>query len=145
MPFILRTNTGVPKATAQRVARWLAALSEVTKVEHPVPVIVFADPALPPGSDLDYGTFIYWQRRDCRIELAGKATADSLKETLCHEVAHYEQWRDKRDVNERGIEKRTEELLAEIESPAVTTASSRRPSKAKPAGGSVRRARRGKA
>ena len=31
--------------------------------------------------------------------------------TLAHEFVHYEQWRDKRDVNERGVEQRARALV----------------------------------
>ena len=32
-------------------------------------------------------------------------------ETIAHEIVHYEQWRDKRDITERGVEQRAKALV----------------------------------
>jgi hypothetical protein len=36
---------------------------------------------------------------------------DDYMDTLAHEVVHYEQWRDRREISERGVERRARALV----------------------------------
>jgi hypothetical protein len=41
---------------------------------------------------------------------------EEIKNSIVHELVHYEQWRDGRDFTERGVEVRTRNIIKKIES-----------------------------
>lgn len=61
-----------------------------------------------------------WDLFTCQIELAGKQTdMEAYKDTICHEFAHYEQWRDGLTIGERGVKVRAKNLVEQVESQLV--------------------------
>ena len=48
---------------------------------------------------------------DMKKDISRKDWIKSIPETIAHEWAHMEQWRDKRPLNHKGIDKRVKELL----------------------------------
>ena len=144
MPFIFNFARGVPEASERAIRKLAATLSKLTEIRHPLPVFVVAEDRLQDASR-PYGVFWFCESdRTGRIELAGKGPLDEVLDTFAHELAHYEQWRDGKPVQERGVSVRAKSLLR-LASTSATTASSRRPSKAKTAGGSAGTVRRKRA
>lgn len=108
----------IPRNVRRVVTRLCQELQRATSVPHEVEVIVVPAPAVSrPDGACGFGGFA---PADGRIYLAGQrppdvssaAWQDLVAETLCHELAHYEQWRDGRELTERGVAVRARNLLA---------------------------------
>ena len=111
MPFVFNIPKGVPRATEAAVLKLAKRLEKATQIKHPVPVFVTAMEVIPGAHD-EHGNFWYCDSdNQCWISLAGLAKRSTVESTFAHEVAHYEQWRDGKPVQERGIEVRARTLL----------------------------------
>ena len=116
-------------AEARRVARGFA---KVSGVRHDIRVVVVPFPAVRADHGTDcYGTFHFPRRRRCRptfVVVAGQVPRDDYRRgfvgagsvrcvghTILHELAHYEQWRDRRPMVERGVNVRARNLYRLID------------------------------
>lgn len=86
-------------AEVRAFVRWLA---ETIGVRHELEVIVVGKL---------YGYFDAPGRRDGYAPYIVVAADDGILDTLAHECVHYEQWRDKREINERGVAQRAAALV----------------------------------
>lgn len=105
------------------VERMVRAAEKVTPIRHPLTVHVAPAPAVRGGDD---GIGFGFTQVDTRtpgapvhIALAGEPPdgcespediADFLESTFAHELAHYEQHRDGKPLQERGVEVRARNL-----------------------------------
>lgn len=96
---------------ARRIRKRVDVPHDVLALFFPTPVVQF------PGDRPVFGCFAY-NATKARIYVAADPEADGqldkelfVCETLCHELAHYEQWRDGRKVQNRGAEIRGQWIL----------------------------------
>ena len=131
---ITRTVRGI-------VNEFVNHIPTLVEIRHPIKIVVVPEVAVLVPCDsrqekifnkevctrymLSYGSFGYILKdgkfRELTIELAGKpypdvhANGKQLREfllwTLCHEISHYIQVRDGKEMNERGVEARAAALL----------------------------------
>lgn len=102
-------------AIVKRVVRFFAQESEV---RHAVHVLVAPAPSLKmPNGFFTFGVFTKPNRRGDRvvIGIAGTMPRQGLAETVMHELVHYEQWRDKRKLQERGVRLRSTALVLKMQ------------------------------
>lgn len=107
----------------RKIVRSMVAIVNIT-----FPVLDYISVKVTPSyvvgdEESGYG-FAAFQVCDGKIEifLAGhplpdityKEWLDCLKESLCHELAHYEQYRDKKPLQERGVRVRARSLLRSL-------------------------------
>lgn len=136
--FDLYIEPFVPRYVAKAASRCLALLRDHVRLAHRIEVLVMPSAAVTVAGFLDgteecgFGLFfcappIRKQPRP-RILLAGLmprvlerdhnlSRAESIEaftETICHEVIHYEQFRDGRRCHHRGIESRTKSLARKV-------------------------------
>jgi hypothetical protein len=106
MPLLLRLAPDLRRVIAWRLPLLAERLESATPIPHELPVDVL------PERDLSgaWGWFLCENGRP-GILLAGGASWLAVRMTLCHELAHYEQWRDGRTVQERGVRVRARTLL----------------------------------
>ena len=143
MPFIFNFARGVPEASERSIRKLASKMAALTEIRHPLPVFVVANERLQDAAR-PFGVFWFCDSDSTgRIELAGLGPLAEVLDTFAHELAHYEQWRDGRPVIERGVKVRAKSLLRL--SGVATSASNRRASKARRAGGSVGSVRRKRA
>jgi hypothetical protein len=103
---------------ARSFLKW-AEGSGAVDVRHPIQVAVHPFEAFcvsAEGEEPCAGYF--WgpngaRRRRVMIDVAGDQPESELLETLAHELAHYEQWRDGLEISEEGVDARAAELVAQ--------------------------------
>lgn len=95
---MIRLRGRRPTAEIRAFVRWLETVIEVKHaIEiHLTPHLVGYFDA--PGKYAGYEPYIV-------------AEMDDALHTIAHEMVHYEQWRDKRDQDERGVEQRGQALV----------------------------------
>jgi len=117
---ILRHSRASP-AIARAIDDFVRRLARVTEIKHSLTVIVYPRATLTINGDAAFGAFeaglqTIWVPGDMRkLKSILKTRSDCpaiemAVETLCHEIAHYEQWRDGRKLQERGVAVRTRTL-----------------------------------
>lgn len=128
MGIKIRVRPGVPKDIAQELRRLARGFQLVSYTWHEIRVVVLPDEQVFPDPDEPgcLGCFGWGRRRSdpLRIMIAaglakrlrreyGYPRSVALRDvghTLLHELAHYEQWRDKREMTERGVKVRAANL-----------------------------------
>lgn len=110
-------RTAVPRNLHGPLRRTLASLRQVIEIRHNLSIIV-----VPHESIVDnrggsgFACFAPWNRR---IYLAAglanlvpaRERVEALASTLAHELVHYEQFRDKKPLTDRGVQRRADALL----------------------------------
>lgn len=104
----------------------IAALKSISKPLNGLECHLVPAPSVSVGSGYGFGVFVV-RKNFCMIAIAGKYSNEmktnglsrrdwlaSIPETIVHEWAHMEQWRDGVELSHKGIDKRTKELLVEI-------------------------------
>lgn len=86
-------------ADVRAYVRWIET---VIDVRHDVDVFVVG---------FVYGFFDAPGRRSGFGPYIVVAANDGMLDTIAHELVHYEQWRDGRDMNERGVNQRAAALV----------------------------------
>jgi len=119
----VRVIEGVPAYVAREAQRFAAKVAHVVRIEHPLMVEVVPAEVLTDGhKGYGFGLFYFDKLSIPSIALAGdlrsivtecgKSEAlGHLRQTFAHELAHYEQWRDGRKVQERGVEVRARNIV----------------------------------
>jgi len=111
------------------VTRFVRKAEKELNIKHRVRVMVVPAPVIEgePGK-FGFGCFVPGapnKKFDCQIVLAGDLDEVGLKvseqhefieETLAHELAHYEQWRDGKPLQERGVRVRGKNIERVIKS-----------------------------
>lgn len=113
------------KKTRQHVAKLVALVNKGFDFKHSitlivVPAQVVGDPKN--GEPCGFGAFDYRDEKDLKIWLAGHQLPDleydewleALTSNLAHELAHYEQYRDGKTIQERGVEVRAKRLVERL-------------------------------
>jgi len=117
----LQIRRGVNREVRRGIERAVAHLSSVFDLRHTIAVVVV--PASVLGGPNGEHAIGAWDERRKRIWLAGKPPSPkdfdmpegplsnkewvwTLREILCHELAHYEQWRDGREYSEEEADAR---------------------------------------
>lgn len=128
----IRSAPGIPARTRHHVGRLVAWLRETQRVEDGLIVALRPEPAVEGGGGIGFasislprvtvdrapGRFI-WMPVGCgfvevAVEEWGETEAEALNgllHNILHEFAHYEQYRDGREVQERGVNVRATSLL----------------------------------
>jgi hypothetical protein len=128
MPIIFRTRRGVAKYVRQALHEFRPKLCTRFYLPHRIIVHVVPGAVLEEigGDGLGFGAFLvihgephivlasglsWWirQKKIPRAEMIGQ-----LLRTFVHELVHYEQWRDGRWVQERGVRVRTRALCRKL-------------------------------
>lgn len=119
---------GVLREDIHTAARWLRRRMHFP---HAVEVYVVDRPTVARGEHVGWGLYLTPEEEPddpaarSRIFVAGgtprvlsrhygadrAACLNDVVDTLLHECVHYEQWRDRRPVNERGVQSRVDALL----------------------------------
>lgn len=119
--------TLIPDSVKRSLRRFARGLEASTRVPHKVEVQVIPAACLTgDNKDLNCGHFFLDDRGNPVIQIAGAKTWQTkegreagmhdLKDTLAHELAHYEQFRDGRDyTSERGVRVRARTLHRKAE------------------------------
>lgn len=125
MSFSVET-AGKPRARDVKLARdFLRRLEGVTEIQHYVRVrlvpvaVVYVD-----GCERGFGVFVNFPRRlpiiyigtgyrelKKHVGMTEDEFEEHLRHNLAHEVAHYEQWRDGKKLQERGVNVRATNLV----------------------------------
>jgi hypothetical protein len=105
---------------ASAIRRFLKSVAGVTEIRHWLPVSLVPAPTLQaPDGALGFAVFVV-DPKGARILVAGENPFEDCPErefiestlhNVAHEIAHYEQWRDGRKVQERGVNLRATNLL----------------------------------
>jgi hypothetical protein len=121
----LRVIDGVPGYVAREAERFAGLVQLVVKVEHGVLVkVIPAQRVVDENGDPQLGLY-YLETAQPTIALAGdlrkevveygKTNAlEMFRDTFAHELAHYEQWRDGRPVQERGVNVRARNIVRKV-------------------------------
>lgn len=118
MPLLPEFIAPIPWPVRRRLGRLMARLPELTEIPHQLPVTIVPAPGIKAGEGYGFGAFAR-DGQEIGIWIAGNPLGvmpmDEFVElaasTLAHELVHYEQWRDGRQLSERGVEVRTRNLL----------------------------------
>lgn len=93
-------------------------IATITKIEHQLPVLVVPAPCIDFAGKVAFGVFV---SKPLGICVAGELPDELFDEeerffisTLVHEIAHYEQFRDGKKLQERGVPRRTNTLTNKI-------------------------------
>lgn len=112
-PFIrVQCHKSVRDAVREEI-RWLASiLPDLSILNHRIEVRIFhASFVKHEDGDDCFGLFYAATKyTPCRILIAGGIPVAEAGDTMCHEWAHYEQWRDGRKLNERGVKARAKKI-----------------------------------
>lgn len=112
----------VPFEARYSVRLFCTVAPDFLRIEHPLPVIVVPAPVVATPDGYGFGVFV-GHRGKCHIWLAGAlrdekqnylAKSENTKQvlqSLAHELAHYEQWRDGRKLTERGVAVRARGII----------------------------------
>lgn len=130
MPFNFLCHRGVKadiRGAVRRLTHWLPTVSQV---RHVIEVEMVPAPAIEADGGFGFGLFVVPARKrqnptiviaaglaDVLQEEQGDSREDALlavRHTFLHEFAHYEQWRDGRELTERGVSVRAAGLLRKI-------------------------------
>ncbi len=128
----VRCIPGVPADVRRELRRVASLFPEVSRVRHRISVVVAPAPAISgPDGGVGFGAFLCPARKrysgPLRIYIAGRPmgyksagvgrreAVHAVGESLLHELAHYEQYRDGRTVQERGVEVRAKSLYRLID------------------------------
>lgn len=99
--------------TIRRITKqYFEVLDDLSPVLHPMVVWVVPYPSFfAHDGDECLGQFL-WSNRDKNVViiLAGKQPIEEYVDTLCHEIAHYEQYRDGKEIQEAGVRVRARTL-----------------------------------
>lgn len=118
----LNIGPGVSLETRFTVRLFRFAIPEIIRIEHPLPIMVCDAPAVATPTGYGFGVFQV-HRNKCEIFIAGSLldehdkpleqaeNAEQVLQSLAHELAHYEQWRDGRNLTERGVAVRARGIL----------------------------------
>jgi len=118
----------IPESVRRKLRRFALALGQCTEIPHAVEVQGIPAAVLT-GDNTDWNGgqfFIHSETGKPVIQLACAKTWKTpegmaaglaeIKDTLAHEVSHYEQWRDGKDhMNERGRKVRARNLVRKAE------------------------------
>lgn len=105
----------LPRSVRRITGEYFEILHEISPVINPLPIYVLPLEYLVYEHPECLGRF-QWDYFTCHIELAGKQTdMEAYKDTICHEFAHYEQWRDSWIIGERGVAVRGRNLMRQVE------------------------------
>lgn len=125
-PYNLHFIPPIPKIVRTTTRQYLEALDDISPITQELDIYVvplhFVDDS---KRHCSLGLF-YWWLTPPQIHitgaypkwLSGEQRAEWLhdyKDTLCHEYAHYEQWRDGRKVCEDGVNRRAKRLVSLVE------------------------------
>jgi hypothetical protein len=108
---------GVSKRMCKFLTRAGEMLTYLVEIKHPVEVNVVPHPSIIAGNKVGFGMF---DHQELTIYVgAGMAdlpncNRNDVLETLCHEAVHYEQYRDRRPIQERGVSVRARNLTTKI-------------------------------
>lgn len=101
----------------------IAALKSISKPLDGLECHLVPAPSVSDGKEYGFGVFVV-RKNSSMIAIAGKYSnemtasrkdwLESIPETIAHEWAHMEQWRDGLALSHKGIDKRTKKLLKEI-------------------------------
>lgn len=110
----------IPKETRGLFSNLIERAKERFDFKHPiivqvVPAAVIKDAV---SGDIGFGCFDYQNKKKLQIVIAGhklpefsdEEWPDILIENFCHELAHYEQFRGGKKVQERGVRVRVRSL-----------------------------------
>jgi hypothetical protein len=125
------TRRGCPRRVQALAMRTLRKLERVSELRHHMTVLIVKEPAVatgPPPHGAGTGFACFDPHRVTMTVCAGmvrllmtehsysRRDADAaFVETLCHEWAHYEQFRNAKRLQERGIGVRARALMAAID------------------------------
>ena len=125
MPIKVNTIGHIAKDIQKVVQETAEALEMACEVPHDLLMIVYpSEVVTTDDGDACWATF-HEPKPDAamHIKIAGRFPRkffptrehgfEHLVDSVCHEFAHYEQWRDKKPVVERGIAARTRKLIQE--------------------------------
>ena len=125
MPITIKTVGHIAKDVQRVVTETAESLELSGDVPHDLLMIVYpVEVVTTDDSDICFATF-HEPKKDTEmhIKIAGRFPRgmfplrshgfEYLVDSICHEFAHYEQWRDKKPVTERGIAARTRKLIQE--------------------------------
>lgn len=122
----LRIIDGVPRYVAREAERFVSLVQLVVRVEHAVLVdVVPAFVVTDPQGRHAFGLFYFERYNEPSIAVAGDLrpivakhgrgeALEMFRDTLAHELAHYEQWRDGRKVQERGVNVRAKSIVRKV-------------------------------
>ena len=126
-------NYGISDEKFRKINKLLCLIEHVTPIKHKVGVLIWPQKKLkekrykekraPDGffaslHSKENHAFKKLKRRyrnwDCVIMIAGGGRLLTVIVTIIHEVAHYQQYRDKKKMTEDGIIKKVDALVARI-------------------------------
>ena len=119
----VRIIDGVPAYVGKIALEFAAPAEQVLRVDHAILIdVVPAQKLTDPRGKLAVGIFYFDRHGEPTISLAGDLRKSverwgqdralgEFVHTFAHELAHYEQWRDGRIVQERGVEVRARNIV----------------------------------
>jgi len=115
----LEFKKGVTPPIRKYAQDFIKKAYKVFKWAHPVKILIVPAPVVTDNyGNYGFGAFLY-NGDDLTIILAGEVLPDMnysewlslFKESFCHEFAHYEQYRDGKPLQERGVAIRARNLM----------------------------------
>ena len=118
----LRVYPSIAKDVRKRARQTIAALRPLIHLEHEIDVQVVPGVVIKmPGGGLGFGVFRFERCSGITIFIAGMAPPvdfmkrsdwlSQVREVICHEFVHYEQYRDGKRLSERGVRVRARNLV----------------------------------
>lgn len=105
---------GVSREVRTAVRAFVNRVEQAVRFEHEVPIVVVPAPVISVERDAAFGGFCH-QEGKVRIIIGGAVHEDyklpEIINTVAHELVHYEQWRDGRELGERGVAVRARNIV----------------------------------
>src|SRR5688572_7071111 len=107
----LSFKRGVSREVRKALREFFRNVQEVVRFEHELPVIVLPTSVIGIDRKACDGGFCIWGGQP-RLVIGGEVdhehdyTLAAILDTAAHELAHYEQFRDGRKLDERGVKVR---------------------------------------
>jgi hypothetical protein len=120
--LIVYAHPQVSEESARHICRLADKLNATINVPHRLPVYLVPTQSVA-GRDGKAGFAVFFCKKNDSYIIIGARQSNllfpklsdhlsHLETCLCHEVAHYEQWRDGRKLQERGVAVRARSLLS---------------------------------
>jgi hypothetical protein len=113
---VLRFKRGVTREIRRELREFFRHVADVVRFEHELPVIVVPCPVVSVERGAGFGGFCIQEGKP-QVFIGGQTdeeigyTLADIIETAAHELAHYEQFRDGRELTERGVNVRARNIL----------------------------------
>jgi hypothetical protein len=115
---VLSFKRGVSREVRKALREFFRNVQGVVRFEHDLPVIVIPSDVVSVERNASYGGFGFYDNKP-QIILGGtvseKNTLAEILDSAAHEIGHYEQFRDGRELTERGVKVRARGILKSAE------------------------------